>query len=210
MRHIPRIAIALAVFAAGTTLAASAHAQTTAAAVAGTWNMALQGDHVVRAALHLTQQDAKVSGRLMLMGTEVPVDGEFATGALKWTAERLRERTPRGAAAARQSEPATVDGTWNVSLIADHVVPVALVLQQEGTVVTGTVIIHGTDVPVTGDYTRGTLKLTASTEGADGTAHPFGAMTITATMKDDGTLAGEMVSSRGIIPLTAERLKKRG
>ena len=114
------------------------------------------------------------------------------------------------AALARTSaqEP-SIAGTWNVSMIGDHVVPVALVLEQSGTKVTGTLILHGREVPVEGEYVDGALSV-ATAQESDGGSSPFGQITIKATLKDDGTLAGESVSSRGRIPITAERLKKRG
>ena len=39
------------------------------------------------------------------------------------------------------AEPATVTGTWNMGLQGDHVVPVALVLKQDGKTVTGTILM---------------------------------------------------------------------
>ena len=114
------------------------------------------------------------------------------------------------AAPSQSADTTTVAGTWNVSIIGDHVVPVALVLQQDGSTVTGTLMLHGRDIPVEGEYRDRSLRVTAAAEGADGVAHGFGALTITGTMKDDGTLSGEVDGSRGRIPMTAERLKKRG
>jgi hypothetical protein len=47
--------------------------------VAGTWNISLQGHQI---ALVLEQQDAAVTGTLMLMNVDVPVTGTFKSAAL--------------------------------------------------------------------------------------------------------------------------------
>src|SRR5688500_16784737 len=88
----------------------------------------------------------------------------------------------------------SVAGTWNDATIGDHVVPVALVLEQDGTKVTGTLILHGREVPVEGEYVDGVLSVATTAQESDGASNPFGAITIKATMKDDGTMAGESVS----------------
>ena len=43
------------------------------------------------------------------------------------------------AAVGVSAETPTVTGTWNMGLQGDHVIPVALVLKQDGTKVTGTI-----------------------------------------------------------------------
>ncbi len=54
----------------------------------------------------------------------------------------------------------SLSGTWNMSLIGDHVIPVALVLEQNGTALTGTFILMGKDFPLTGEVAGDTLTLT--------------------------------------------------
>jgi hypothetical protein len=39
------------------------------------------------------------------------------------------------------AEPATITGTWNMGLEGDHVIPVALVLKQDGPTLTGTIAL---------------------------------------------------------------------
>ena len=131
-----------------------------------------------------------------------------------------------GRAAAQPSSG--VAGTWNVTMMSHQV---ALVLTQEGTAVTGTLTIRGQEVPVTGTFVDGAMTLSAnamvmtrpeggaespSTGHADaatsrassGSASPT-KLTMTATLLDDGTLAGEMASPSGPLAWTGERLRER-
>lgn len=131
----------------------------------------------------------------------------------------------------------SLSGTWNMSLVGDHVIPVALVLEQNGTALKGTFILMGKDFPVTGELTGATFTLKgkgpafgrpagdhAAGVSAGGTtsaagpqpASPTGVladMTINGTVNTDGDLAGEMLSKledrTGTIKWTAERLKER-
>lgn len=113
--------------------------------------------------------------------------------------------------------PPSLTGTWNMSLQGDHVIPVGLVLQQEGTKVTGTMMIMQTDVALEGTLVDGTLSMTSNAafvmgqHGGSGTNPDATAakMTMTGTVKEDGTLAGELTTSRGALPFTAERLRER-
>jgi hypothetical protein len=144
---------------------------------------------------------------------------------------------PAPAAAQTPQKDAPLTGTWSMGLIADHVVPVALVLDQKGTALTGTFIFMGKDFPVTGDVTDGKLTLkgkgpafgvrnahdagTAAgagpTAGAGpatpGSAPQLADMTITGTVDADGALAGTLAAKvgegTGTIKWTAERLKER-
>lgn len=111
-------------------------------------------------------------------------------------------------AAPHAQDKANVAGTWDVNLMSHQM---ALVLEQEGAAVTGTLMIMGKDVPVDGEFVDGKLSLTG--KGAlmargsqDGEKMPI---TLTATMKDDGTLEGEMPMGEQTAKWTAERLKKR-
>lgn len=145
-------------------------------------------------------------------------------------------------AAAQSHEPpaaqhASLAGTWNMSLIGDHVIPVALVLEQDGVALKGTFIMMGKDFPVTGELTgtKFVLKGQGPAFGRPGGDHAAGVaaggaapaagpqratatgaladMTINGTINPDGDLAGEMLSKfeerTGMIKWTAERLKER-
>ncbi len=141
---------------------------------------------------------------------------------------------PAAAGAQSQTKPASLAGTWNMSLIGDHVIPVALVLEQDGNALKGVFIMMGKDFPVTGEVagSKFTLKgkgpafgrAPAPTRGAAAPATPAGPqhasptaesadMTINGTADADGALAGEMLSKfeerTGSIKWTAERLKER-
>ena len=120
-----------------------------------------------------------------------------------------------------------IAGTWNLSLIGDHVVPVGLVLEQDGKKVTGTMMLMGTDVPVEGQFVDGTLTLSGNASVMSGPEHggkpaPGAAparesapgpaptkLALSATLQDDGTLAGEFATPRGAMKLTAERFRER-
>ena len=73
-----------------------------------------------------------------------------------------------------------------------------------------TLTIMGGDVPLTGDYTAGSLTLNGEF-GDNVTAKTGmkGALKITAKLRDDGSIEGEFVMARGTFPLTGERLKER-
>jgi hypothetical protein len=144
---------------------------------------------------------------------------------------------PSLAAAQAQAKPASLTGTWNMSLIGDHVIPVGLVLEQNGTALKGTFIMMGKDFPVVGEVTGHTFTLTGKgpafgrpggdhAAGAAAPARPAAAgpqgarptgltadMTINGTADAEGALAGEMLTKMeartGTIKWTAERLKER-
>ena len=111
-----------------------------------------------------------------------------------------------------------VAGTWDVNLMSHQM---ALVLEhdaKDATKVSGTLMIMGKDVQVDGEFVDGKLTLTGKgalmgPRGGDGhgdqAAPPSTPLKLTATMKDDGTLEGEMPMAQGAAKWTAERLKKK-
>jgi hypothetical protein len=100
--------------------------------------------------------------------------------------------------------PVSVAGVWLI-LMEGH--QVGLGLEQEGAKLTGTLQIMGKNVPVDGDFIDSTLTLTGDAAvGAHGDRQTV-PLKITATLKDDGTLEGEMNTARGPMKWTAERLK---
>jgi hypothetical protein len=108
------------------------------------------------------------------------------------------------------AEPATVTGTWNMGLQADHVVPVALVLKQDGTNVTGTIALptqrgDRVEVKLSGKFTDGALTLSGDVEHA---AEPT-TIRIVGKLTEDGTLEGKATVPHGDVPFTAERLRER-
>jgi hypothetical protein len=103
------------------------------------------------------------------------------------------------------AEAPAVEGTWNISL-QGH--PIALVLEQKGEAVTGTLMIMGKDVPVEGTFAGRALKLTGPAavgeHGSEGKTVP---LQLVATLQADDTLEGELTTARGPMKWTAERLK---
>jgi hypothetical protein len=109
-------------------------------------------------------------------------------------------------------EKTNVTGTWDMSLMSHQV---GLVLEQEGTAVTGTLMMMGKDVPLNGDFTDGKLSLVGKgafmsrPDAHGGEGQKPVPITLTGVLKDDGTLEGEAPGPQGTVKWTAERLKKR-
>ncbi len=126
---------------------------------------------------------------------------------------------PSAGRAGAQDTTASLSGDWNVSIVADHVVPMGLTLHQDGTKITGTLMLMGNDVPIEGEFVDNTLTIAgdASVMGGDAHLDPSAKgtrlmptkLTLTGAMKDDGTLAGQFATPRGSVPWTAERFHER-
>lgn len=104
-----------------------------------------------------------------------------------------------------------VTGVWTM-LVEGH--QIGLELEQKDTKVEGVMLVMGRRVLLVGDYVDRTLTLKgerpedgigASHGGEQGKDAPG---PIVATMKDDGTLEGELSTNRGRTKWTGERLKK--
>ena len=119
-------------------------------------------------------------------------------------------------AQSKKTEPQGLTGTWNMGLQGGHVIPVALVLKQEGESLTGTVsmptqqIGHTVDVALNGTIAKGAFALHGSVDGAK---EPT-TIDITGKLTDEGMLEGTVsMGGRGDghhdMPYTAERLKER-
>ena len=115
-----------------------------------------------------------------------------------------------------KTDAPSLTGTWNMGLQGGHVIPVALVLTQEGDMLNGTIsmptqrIGQTVDVPLKGDLADGAFTLAGTVEGAkDPTT-----IEIKGRLNDEGMLEGRVVVSgaqgpHGDMPYTAERLKER-
>jgi len=100
----------------------------------------------------------------------------------------------------------TIDGTWNTAMQGgDHVVPVALVLKQDGTKVTGSIMMPGNEIPLQGSFENGQLALT----GRWNRRAISQEIKLTAKLLEDGTMAGEMGGGGHAMHWTAERLKAK-
>ena len=115
-----------------------------------------------------------------------------------------------------KTETPSLTGTWNMRLQGGHVIPVALVLTQDGETLSGTVsmptqkIGQTVDVALKGELANGAFALSGTVEGAkDPTT-----IEIKGKLNDEGMLEGRVVMSgasgpHGDMPYTAERLKER-
>jgi hypothetical protein len=109
-----------------------------------------------------------------------------------------------------------ISGTWKMGLQGGHVIPVALVLKQDGTALTGTITIpisqtDRIDVPLTGEIADGALKLAGTVEQEKDGRKEKSALTMEGRVLDDGTLEGHMdfQGHHMHMPWTAERFKER-
>jgi len=113
--------------------------------------------------------------------------------------------------AAAGAETPTVTGTWNMGLQGDHVIPVALVLKQDATKVTGTLAMptqrtgERVDVDMAGEIVGAAFTISGTVPGA---AEPT-TISIAATLNDDGSLEGTLSLRDHKLAFTAERLKER-
>ena len=116
------------------------------------------------------------------------------------------------AAATLSADAPTITGTWNMGVQGgDHVVPVALVLKQDGNKVAGTIAMptqrtgQPVDVDMTGEMTDGTFSISGDVPGAAEAT----TIVVAASLKDDGSLEGTVSMRDHKMSFTAERLKER-
>ena len=112
------------------------------------------------------------------------------------------------------AEAANITGTWNMGLEGGHVIPVALVLKQDGKKLTGTIALptqnggQRVDVALSGEFADGAFTLSGTVEQAKEAT----TLNISGKLLEDGSMAGTfgMTGSRhGRMSWTAERLKER-
>ena len=115
-----------------------------------------------------------------------------------------------------KAESANLTGTWNMGLQGGHVIPVALVLKQDGEALTGVVsmptqkIGQTVDVALKGTITKGAFTVKGEVENAK---EPT-TIEIAGKLNDEGMLEGTVTmggqgDSHRNMPYTAERLKER-
>jgi hypothetical protein len=116
----------------------------------------------------------------------------------------------------KKTDAQSLTGTWNMGLQGGHVIPVALVLEQDGATLTGTIAMptqqigQTVDVALKGQVAGGAFTLAGSVEGAkDPTT-----IEIKGKLNDEEMLEGRVVMSgasgpHGDMAYTAERLKER-
>jgi hypothetical protein len=100
----------------------------------------------------------------------------------------------------------TVTGTWTMTVDAGPhgVTTMGLVLEQQGTKVTGTFASPHGDMPVEGEFIDGVLKLATTAQNADSQ------ITFEARLKEERVLSGYLSSQIGDMRWTAERVKEKG
>jgi hypothetical protein len=112
------------------------------------------------------------------------------------------------------AEAANITGTWNMGLEGGHVIPVALVLKQDGKKLTGTIALptqnHGqrVDVALSGEFADGAFTLSGTVEQAKEAT----TLNISGKLLEDGSMEGTFVMpghGHGSMSWTAERLKER-
>ena len=103
-----------------------------------------------------------------------------------------------------QKSAASVTGRWSLSVKGSPHgdVTMGLELTQEGKKVSGTFATpHGDDLQVAGEFAEGTLTL-ATTSGGESK------ISMTAKLKEDGTLDGYLSSQMGDMTWTARRVTR--
>jgi hypothetical protein len=103
----------------------------------------------------------------------------------------------------------SITGTWDVNLMSHQF---ALVLDQQATKVTGTLMMMGKDIDVEGEFVDGKLSLLgkgAAFSRRDDPEHKPMPIKLIGMLMEDGTLEGEVPGPQGPAKWTAERLKKR-
>jgi len=104
-------------------------------------------------------------------------------------------------AASSDAQPGSVAGKWDLTVPTPHgVMTLELDLKQDDTAVAGTILnFRSARQPVKGEFKAGQLTL-ETTDGDE--------LALSATMKSDGTLAGELSTPQGDVNWTAKRAGK--
>jgi hypothetical protein len=119
--------------------------------------------------------------------------------------------------AAQEKTITTADfaGTWNIEVMSHQI---ALVVEPAGgNKVTATMMMMGRDTLLKGELADRTLTLTGIKTESNGApepqhaAHepPSNAKPIIVTLQEDGTIAGEMMTSAGPVKWIGEKLRAR-
>jgi hypothetical protein len=136
----------------------------------------------------------------------VPVALAFAVAVLATSASAQDPPAARAPAGSLTD----LSGVWTM-LVDGH--QIGLELEQKDDKIEGVMLAMGRRVLLVGGYVNRALTLKGERpEDGAGFSHgdqPAQAGPITATMKDDGTLEGELSTNRGRTKWTGERLKAR-
>jgi hypothetical protein len=105
--------------------------------------------------------------------------------------------------------PPTLTGAWQMGLQGDHVIPTALVLNQDGKAVSGTLALpthrvgERIEVTIEGEFVERALIMTGTVDLAGESMK----LALDGTLNDDGTLEGTLKLGPRTLPWTAERLR---
>ena len=128
--------------------------------------------------------------------------------------KRLISVIALGASLSALAESPNLTGTWNMGVEGDHVIPVALVLKQDGKKLTGTIALptqnagQRVEVALAGELADRSFTLSGTVEGAKEPTK----LDISGKLLDDGSMEGTFVMpghGHGSMSWTAERLKER-
>ena len=113
----------------------------------------------------------------------------------------------------KKTDAQNVSGVWQMSVEADHVLPVGMELKQDGENVTGTILMptahigQRREIALEGHFADGALKLSGTAEGA---SEDSAKIDITGTLAKDGTMSGTLSAGKHRAHWTAERLAPGG
>lgn len=98
-----------------------------------------------------------------------------------------------------------------MGLHADHVVPMGLLIKQTESAIAGTLSFNGKEIPVTGEFSDGVLKIRANANilSHDATNEAPKKLEFSGKLLEDGTLEGQFPTQRGSLKWTGERLRQR-
>jgi hypothetical protein len=108
-----------------------------------------------------------------------------------------------------KSDPATVSGVWQMNIQGDHVFQIGMELKQDGTKVTGTILMptqnvgQRKEVSLTGEFADGALTLTGTAKGG---SQDTAKIEVAAKMQKDGTMSGTLSAGTHSAPWSGERL----
>ena len=114
---------------------------------------------------------------------------------------------------------ATVDGVWTLSAEAGHVIQIGMELKQDGTKVTGKILMPSSDgrrrtIVLKGEFVDGALKASGPTKadnesGDQANDDHASDLVIAGKMLSDGTMSGDLTMPQHSATWTAERLGKQ-
>jgi len=102
-----------------------------------------------------------------------------------------------------------VAGVWQMNVQGDHVIPIGMELKQDGTKVTGTILMptqhigQRKEVSLAGEFVDGTLNVSGTVEGA---TEDTAKVEVNGTLEKDGTMSGTLSAGKHSASWTAERL----